>query len=186
MRRPVEAARVDTARLASPAHRTWRDSSTCAPDQALRTARFGTCNCNNVWGHERPGLAVHDSPAAGKGASKKIVRSVTTRGFRPRIGWSSHGLGACAPFAFRGGVLEFNLCFAAALGLALARLPAMQQPQAFALLTVSLVPATWRIITAAALAQTDAPREPISPGVNQSLPSKLKGTHGRCYSQRLT
>ena len=97
----------------------------------------------------------------------------------------SGGFGALAAFLFRIRMLAQRCWLPPALGLTLACLPPMNQPQALGILAIPLVPTVRLKVPTAPLAQTNPRREAMPPGGTTRLWIRLRGTHGRCYSQRL-
>jgi hypothetical protein len=187
VRHGVVDDRAGTPEHASLARPTCSDSTTCARDPGRRIAPFGKQRNNSASERGRPGLVVHGSRAAGKAAEKKTVCPVTTVGrYLLSARWLSRGLGALAPLPFGLGVLGLRLRLAPAAGLTLTRLPTTDQPQAYRILAIALVPTAGLVATAATLAQANPHGETRSPSVTMRVRITLRRTHGRCHSQRLT
>jgi hypothetical protein len=81
------------------------------------------------------------------------------------------------------GVPGFDLCGLAMFGLPPRRLPTTDQPPAFRLLAVALVPAPWLVLAPAAFTQALPRAGPAPSGQTATITFNLMGAHGRLVSQ---
>lgn len=187
--RSWDAARVGAGgrprihRPASCDHPKCRERATCARGR-------GRC--------ERPGGRLAHSSAPGCGASllatrgslagrireeKKSISCVTTRRRKLRfLSGLGRGLGLLPARAFRLSVLSSDFGILPPRRLAPRRLPAADQPAAFRLLTIALVPGPGLVRTAAPFAQADPRPRSAGPSRTAMLPFNLGGAHGRLVS----
>ena len=95
-----------------------------------------------------------------------------------------HDFGSLPALLFGLGMLGFDAGIPTMFSLAASRLPAANLPQAFRVLAVALVPASWLVPASASFAQAD-PRA-RTPRYGQTAVSlrNVTGAHGRCFLPR--
>jgi hypothetical protein len=180
----LEAAGVDTRARAVLARPVCRGSTTYVRDPERDTSLPCNGSRSSASELERLGLGIHGSLAVDKGAEKKTVCSVTTVRLDHCL---AGGLSAFATFPLGISMLSSGFRLPSAFGLTLTCLPATYQPQALGILAVPLVPTVRSESAIAPFAQTNPRRETetLPPGRTMPLWIRLRGTHGRCHSQRL-
>jgi hypothetical protein len=109
---------------------------------------------------------------------------VTTRGRNFEIlNGLGRGLVALTSLLFGLGMLCFDAVILTTLSLAASRLPSSDLPQAFRILAVALVPASWLVLAPASFAKASPrTRLPRSRQTAVSV-STVEGAHGSCDSQ---
>ena len=176
--------RLHTRRRASCGHPTCRDPATCVHGLGRCGPLGGTPRSNTVPGCGGNSWGVGSSPAGRIGEGKKSFRCVTTRGCNV---WDFNGLGrtprSLTALSFRLGVTASSGRVGAMFGLAPGGLPAVDLPQAFWILTVTLVPRPRLILAPTFFAQTDSRARAPPTGRTAVRSRTLASAHGRCFSQ---
>lgn len=169
---------------ASSGHPKCRESATYVHDPGHCELPDGR-RCNrSVPGCEGRSWAVRNSPADRIREGEKIFCCVTTRGRNVRI---LNGLGrgfGLPPALFLGlGMPCFDTIVPTAFSLAASRLPAVDLPQAFRVLAVALVPASWLVLASASFAKASPRARLPRSGQTAVSVSTVKGAHGSGNSQ---
>jgi hypothetical protein len=161
-----------------------RGCATCVRDPARGERLGGRPGCSNMPGYGSTSGAAHGTPAGRIKNSKKNCCCVTTRrrNFRS-LGWLGRRRGLLAAHTFRRGVLGSGCFLQASSGLSPCLLPATHLPQAVGVLAVTLVPASWQVLAAAALAKTDPCPWSSRTGMAPALGLMMTAAHGSVFSQ---
>jgi hypothetical protein len=181
------SARPDTRWPASCGHRRCRERATCARDPTRCERPACRRGSNSVPGYGMMSRELHGSPAGRRVEGKKFfccTCCVTTRGRKIRIlNGLRCGLGSLTALPLRLGVACPGRGILAVLGLAPRRLPTTDFPLTVLVVTVTLVPTAWQILTITPLAQ--ASPQPRSTRSRRAPASyfNLMGAHGSCNSQ---
>jgi hypothetical protein len=175
---------LDTRRPASFDHPRCRESATYVHDPGHCEPPAGRRRNRTVLGCEVRSRAVRSSPADRIWGEEKIFCCVTTRGCNFWVlNNLGRDLGSMPAFLLGLGMLHFDVGVLATFSLAASCLPAADLPQAFRVLAIALVPASWLVLASASLAQADPwARSPRSGQTAVSL-RNVKGAHGSGYSQ---
>jgi hypothetical protein len=171
---------LDTRRPASSDHPRCRESATYVHDPGHCEPPDGRRRNSNVPGCEGRSQAVRDSPVDRIREGKKRCCCVTTRRRKFRLlNILGYGLGLLTARFLCLGMLGFDLGVLPTFGLPPCRLPAVDLPLAFLVLTVALVP-TPRVVPATALfVQADSLARAARSGFGTVLFFNVVVAHGR-------
>ena len=117
-----------------------------------------------------------------RGGRKKKLRDHARRNFGVLNGLG-RGLGAVTALLFGLGMLGFDAVVSTAFSLAASILPAADLPQAFRVLAVALVPASWLVLAPASFAKASPRTRSPRSGQTAVSVSTVEGAHGSCNSQ---
>jgi len=171
-------------RLASSGHPRCRARATYVPGPGRCELPDGRRCSNSEPGCGTRSRGVRSSPADHKRGERKIFCCVTTRGRNFGI---LNGLGrdfGLPPALLLGlGMLGFDAGILTTFRLAASRLPAADLPQAFRVLAVALVPASWLVPAFASFAQADSRARSPRSGQTAVSVITVEGAHGSGNSQ---
>jgi len=165
-------------------HPKSREIATYVHDPGHCELPDGRRRNRSVLGCEGRSHAVRSSPADRIRDEEKIFCCVTTRGRNVGI---LNGLGSgfgLPPALLLGlGMLGLDAGILTTFSLTAGRQPAADLPQAFRVLAVALVPATWLVLASAAFAQADSRARSPRSGQTAVPVSNVDGAHGSRNSQ---
>ncbi len=174
---------LGTRRPASSGHPRCRARATCVHDPGHCERPDGRQGNRNVPGCAGSSQAVRGSLAGRIREEKKRLCCVTTRRRKHRYPASlGRGFGSQAARMLSLSMLGFDRRVSAAFGLTPRRLPLADQPQAYRVLAVALVPTSRLVLTSASFAQARPPARSAPSGRTAVLSRTLASAHGRCYS----
>ena len=115
---------------------------------------------------------------------EKIFCCVTTHGRKFEVlNRRGCGLGSLTAVFLCLGMLGLDAVILTTFSLAAGRLPAAHLPQAFRVLAIALVPASWLVLASTSFAQADPPAWSAPSGQTAVICINVGGAHGSCNSQ---
>ena len=163
---------------------TCRGRSTCVLDPAHCGRLDGRPDNSSVPDYGAKSAALHSNPADHRLEEKKIFCRVTTRGRKIHaLNGIGRDLGSLTALLLRLGMAKSNRSVLAMPGLAPRRLPTTDFPLTVRVVTVTLVPTRWQILTIAPLAQASPRSRSTRSRRGPASYFNVMGAHGSCNSQ---
>jgi hypothetical protein len=177
-------ARHGIQSTASSGHPKSRESATYVPYPGRCEPPHGRRRSSSGPGCGVSSRVIRDTPADRIRGGKKSFCCVTTRGrnFGVLEGLG-RDFGTPTPLLLGLGMLGLDAVILTTFSLAAGRLPAAHLPQAFRVLAIALVPASWLVLASTSFAQADPPAWSAPSGQTAVVCINVGGAHGSCNSQ---